>query len=112
MYQPTHSEITSTLYNPYLSNPQQYNATAGFPPIPYYPSFSHSNQLRSSPVPDIPPPPPDLTSITPEIASRVIRRLVVSECRDAGFDSAQLPAVKRIEIELIACTFDLPAFEV
>jgi hypothetical protein len=36
-----------------------------------------------------------------------MHRLITSELRDAGFDSAQISAVKRIEVEVIACTFDL-----
>lgn len=102
MYQPTLSEINQTLYNPYSSHPSQYNA-GGLPPL-YYPPFSHTNQNQlSSPVPDIQaPPPPDLTSVTSEVASRAMDRLLNSELRDASFDSAQSSAVKRLEIEVIA----------
>ena len=107
MYQPTLNEISSAIYNPYTSHPPQYNAAAGHPAMPYYPPYSHTIQLRSSPVPDIPPPPPDLTSITPEVASRAMHRLISSELRDTGFDSAQIAAVNRIETEVIACTFYL-----
>ena len=107
MYQPTLNEISPTVYNPYTSHPPQYNAGAGHPTMPYYPTYPHTTQLRSSPVPEIPPPPPDLTSITPEVASRAMHRLITSELRDAGFDSAQTAAVKRVETEVIACTFDL-----
>ena len=110
MYQPLgeiSTAFSTTLYNPYTSHPPQYNVPTGHSVLSYYPPYSHTNQLRSSPVADIPPPPPDLTSITPEVASRAMHRLITSELRDLGFDSAQLSAVKRIEIEVIACTFDL-----
>ncbi|KAJ6629231.1 hypothetical protein B0H10DRAFT_1651842, partial [Mycena sp. CBHHK59/15] len=49
-----------------------------------------------------PPPPPDLTSITPRVASEAIQRLLVSELRDAGFSSAQPLALERLERDVVA----------
>jgi hypothetical protein len=111
MYQPPlSSEISPSLYNPYTAHLPQYNASVVNSALSYYPQFSQTTQPRSSPAPDIPPPPPDLTSITPQVASRAMHRLIISELRDVGFDSAQLSAVKRIELEVVACTFELPSF--
>ncbi|KAJ7904279.1 hypothetical protein B0H14DRAFT_2246008, partial [Mycena olivaceomarginata] len=52
--------------------------------------------------PDQPPPPPDLTSITPQVASKAIQRLIASEMRDAGFSAAQPPAMESLERDVVA----------
>ncbi|RDB23153.1 hypothetical protein Hypma_009597 [Hypsizygus marmoreus] len=103
MYQ-QQTEPAPALYNPYATHyPTQYPAmTAAIPA--YYPPFPpHAPQPhRATPPPDLPPPPPDLTSITPDVASQALQRLISLELRDAGFDSAQVDAVKRIEVEVVA----------
>jgi transcription initiation factor TFIID subunit 8 len=112
MYQPQQGEPAPPLYNPYTGHypTQAYNATAGpsiQPILSFFPSFPHTQQAKASPAPDLPPPPPDFTSITPDVASQAIQRLISAELRDVGFDSAQAPAVKRIELEVIACVYGL-----
>ncbi|KAJ7507518.1 hypothetical protein B0H11DRAFT_1696449, partial [Mycena galericulata] len=49
-----------------------------------------------------PPPPPDLTSITPHVASKAIERLIASELRDAGFSGAQPQAMESLERDVVA----------
>lgn len=108
MYQPPQSEPAPALYNPYIGHypTQSYNATPLHQPISFFPSFPQpTQQVKASPAPDLPPPPPDFTSITPDVASQAIQRLISAELRDAGFASAHAPAVKRIELEVIACAY-------
>lgn len=112
MYQAQgHLDIGATPYNPYSAHyPTQYGTAAApmqqasFPTLPYFPPYPHAQQSRVSPPPDLPPSPPDLTSITPDIASRAIQRLISSELRDAGFESAEPLALHRIEREVVACS--------
>jgi transcription initiation factor TFIID subunit 8 len=65
----------------------------------------HSVQLPKPPsVPHrLPPPPPDFASVTPQIASQTVQRLISSQLRDAGYEAAQPQALRRLEIEVAAC---------
>jgi len=64
----------------------------------------HSVQLPKPPsVPHrLPPPPPDFASVTPQIASQTVQRLISSQLRDAGYEAAQPQALRRLEIEVAA----------
>lgn len=42
-------------------------------------------------------------SITPQVASQAIQKLVSNELRDVGFDSAQPSALRNLELEVAAC---------
>ena len=46
---------------------------------------------------------PDLAEVNENVASHAMQRLVSSELRHAGFDSALTSAVHRLELETIAC---------
>ncbi|KAF7355108.1 hypothetical protein MSAN_01426400 [Mycena sanguinolenta] len=102
-YQPV--PAATPAYNPYSQyNAQQYTAQAAsyasyFPPA-YHPPPPPARV--TPPPPDQPPPPPDLTSITPQVASKAIQRLIVSELRDSGFASAQPLAVECLERDVVA----------
>lgn len=50
-------------------------------------------------------PPGDLSSVTPQIASQAIQSLLSTQLRSAGYDSAQPPALRRLELEVVACEF-------
>ncbi|KAJ6516132.1 hypothetical protein C8R45DRAFT_855929, partial [Mycena sanguinolenta] len=103
-YQPVPAATTPS-YNPYSQyTPQQYTAQAASY-ASYFPSAYHPPPPAARvtpPPPDQPPPPPDLTSITPQIASKAIQRLIVSELRDSGFASAQPLAVECLERDVVA----------
>ncbi|KAF9468975.1 hypothetical protein BDZ94DRAFT_1279478 [Collybia nuda] len=107
MYQPPQAEPAPTLYNPYIGHYPTQAYSASLVPalqqsLSFFPPFPHTQQVKPSPAPDLPPPPPDFTSITPAVASQAIQRLISAELRDVGFDSAHAAAVKRIELEVIA----------
>jgi len=80
--------------------------------LPYtptsYPSYygqSYSSLYARPTSPAEPPPPPDYSSINPEVATKTIERLVLAGLKNAGFDGSELGAMKRLEAELVECTF-------
>lgn len=110
----------SSSYNPYAATTTPaYVAQYAHAPtsLPYFPALTqHSQALYASlsqqhstsadhhthhPPEQLPP---DLTSITHPIASRVLRRLLALELRRAGFDSGTKDALDAIEHQLISCT--------
>jgi transcription initiation factor TFIID subunit 8 len=96
-YQPVPATTPSS-YNPYSQYTAQAASYGGY--FPYHPP---PPPRVATPPPDLPPPPPDLTSITPEVASKAIERLIMSELRDAGFSAAQPQAMERLERDVVAC---------
>ncbi|KAJ6510039.1 hypothetical protein C8R47DRAFT_779286 [Mycena vitilis] len=96
-YQPVPAATPS--YNPY----SQYSAQAASYGS-YFPTYHPPAPPPrvTPPPPDLPPPPPDLTSITPQIASKALDRLIMSELRDAGFSAAQPQAMERLERDVVA----------
>jgi len=80
----------------------QYNNQ--FSPSSYLPSLA--SQLRL-PLPQLPqtvsPPPPDLPSVTPQVASQIIQRLIAATLKNSGYDAAQPAAMQRLEVEVTAC---------
>ncbi|KAJ7937279.1 hypothetical protein B0H13DRAFT_1945159 [Mycena leptocephala] len=95
-YQPVPATTPSS-YNPYSQYTAQAASYGGY--FPYHPP---PPPRVATPPPDLPPPPPDLTSITPEVASKAIERLIMSELRDAGFSAAQPQAMERLERDVVA----------
>jgi len=80
-------------------------------PLPYFPALTqhyaslsqqHTTQPDQLPHQHPEQHQPDLTSITPSVASRALRALLTYELRHAGFDSAQCLALTTIEREVIA----------
>ncbi len=97
----------STPYNPATSPSQN-------PPAQYPPQGSATSNVYSSPNKPPSPPPelpsaPTLPSVTPEVASRILHRLLSSELRNAGFDSAESSAMHRLELDVVACV--VPSLE-
>lgn len=105
----------TTHYHPHI-----FKGTSMSTSIPYFSAYPHSvgvNIGMSSTVPsqstktkipqtppvDRPPSPPDLvSSITPNIASKAMRRIICQELREAGFNSAQASVVQKLEFEVVA----------
>lgn len=46
---------------------------------------------------------PELPGVSPQLASHAMQRLLSSELRDAGFDSAEASAMRRLEREVAEC---------
>lgn len=103
MYQPQLQRRDTVAYSAYSGHyPNQYaSASTVQVATPYFPTFPHLQQQPPQKVPDVRPPPPE-PSVTPAVASRAIQRLVSSELRFAGLDSAHQSAVQRLELEVVA----------
>ncbi|EPQ59583.1 hypothetical protein GLOTRDRAFT_119628 [Gloeophyllum trabeum ATCC 11539] len=69
----------------------------------YTPQFAPSSpsKFKSSPQPD-PLSPPDLSSISPKVASQATQRLISTQLKSAGFDAAESIALQRLEAEVVA----------
>lgn len=52
-------------------------------------------------------PPQELSSVDPEVASKVLSRFISAELKYEGFDSAEPVAVERLEVEVINCVFPI-----
>lgn len=44
-----------------------------------------------------------IPSISPEIASKEVQRLILAQLKTSEYDSVEPPALKRLEIEVVAC---------
>lgn len=81
--------------------------TAHFPqPPPGYPLYALQPVKAPSPSPG-PPTAPDIPTISPQIASRQVRKLIVSQLKIGEFESIEPQALQRLELEVVACTFPL-----
>lgn len=52
-------------------------------------------------------PPQELSSVDPEVASKVLSRFISAELKYEGFDSAEPVASERLEVEVINCVFPI-----
>jgi hypothetical protein len=52
-------------------------------------------------------PPQELSSVDPEVASKVLSRFISAELKYEGFESAEPVALERLEIEVINCRFHI-----
>lgn len=78
--------------------------------LPYTPTSyqsyygqSYSSLYTRPTSPAEPPPPPDYSSINPEVATQAIERLVLAGLKKAGFDGSEPGALKRLEAEVVEC---------
>ena len=79
--------------------------TAHFPqPPPGYPLYTFQPAKAPSPPPSLPTA-PDIPTISPQIASNQVRKLIVSQLKMAEFESIELQALQRLELEVVACMF-------
>ena len=87
--------------------------------LPYtptsYPSYygqAYSSLYARPTSPAEPPPPPDYSSINPDVATKAIERLVLSGLKNAGFDGSDSGAMKRLEAEVVECMFPFRPVEI
>ena len=80
--------------------------------LPYtptsYPSYygqTYSSLYARPTSPAEPPPPPDYSSINPQVAAKAIERLVLAGLKKAGFDGSDPGALRRLEAETVECEF-------
>ncbi|KIM45841.1 hypothetical protein M413DRAFT_440888 [Hebeloma cylindrosporum] len=96
MYQP------DTTYGATSYYPNQYqaaNPTVATTAIPYFQYAPQTIPKHLLPV-ELSPPDPTEPSVTPDVASIAMQRLVSYELRNAGFERAAQPAVQRLEREV------------
>jgi len=101
MYQP------DTTYGATSYYPNQYqaaNPTAATSAMAYFPYAPQTTPKHLQPV-ELSPPDPTEPSVTPDVASIAMQRLVSYELRNAGFERAAQPAVQRLEREVGTCMF-------
>lgn len=69
-----------------------------------YPSYygqTYSSLYTRPTSPAEPPPPPDYSSINPEVAAKAIEKLVLAGLKHAGFDGSESGALNRLEAEVV-----------
>ena len=98
-------------YGTYTVPPYAMSGLSGMT-LPYtptsYPSYygqTYSSLYARATSPAEPPPPPDYSSINPEVATKAIERLVLVGLKNVGFDGSEPGAMKRLEAEVVECTF-------
>lgn len=76
-------------------------------PVPGYPGYPPPGAIKQGSPPPEPPTPvvPIVPAVNPELASRAMQRLLSVELRDIGFDAAEPAALKRLELDVAACSF-------
>ena len=77
----------------------------GYPPRPGAAGYTFDPAAAgASPHPQGgPPTAPEISGVSSELASKALQRLISVEMRDAGFESAEGGAVRRLELELASC---------
>ncbi|KIL68333.1 hypothetical protein M378DRAFT_158877 [Amanita muscaria Koide BX008] len=97
--------MSTPTYNPYTPTTSA-AYVAHFAPLPYFPALTqHYASLSQQDHPSHHPPElhqPDLTTIPPPVASRVLRSFLAYHLSRAGFDSAHESAMSALERHLIA----------
>lgn len=78
-------------------------------PPPGYSLYALQPVKAPSP-PPAPPTAPDIPTISPQIASDQLRRLIVSQLKAAQFESIKSQALHRLELEVVACKFRAVSF--
>lgn len=89
---------TVTFQTPLQNTPQSFPFQHGSFPmffVPIQPPKPHLTHHRL--------PPGDPSSVTSQIASKAVHRLISTQLRSTGYDSAQPQALRRLELEVVAC---------
>ncbi|PPQ68844.1 hypothetical protein CVT26_001678 [Gymnopilus dilepis] len=98
--------------SPYLTTPYAGHYPNHYPSVnaaipqalPYYPPYAAQLPVpqppKQAPVDSSPDPPEP--AVTPQVASKALKRLVTYELKKAGFRKAEQPALERLELEVAA----------
>ncbi|KAI9574483.1 hypothetical protein HD554DRAFT_2165969 [Boletus coccyginus] len=87
---------------PMIAAPALPHFTPHFPqPPPGYSLYALQPAKPPSPPPG-PPTAPDIPTISPQIASEQVRKLIVSQLKRTQFESTELQALRRLELEVVA----------
>lgn len=101
---PAHAQAQG--YQAYPAAQYGYPATyyPGYPPQPGVQVFSFNDPAAGSARPQGgPPTAPEIPGVSSQLASHCLHRLISAEMRDAGFESAEPGAMRRLELEVVAC---------
>lgn len=92
-------------YAPTLATQVQYSAQYPQAQTAYYPTpYPTANvPVKEQSPPTELPAAPELIDVSNEVASRSIKKLLSFELKGAGFESAELQALERLENEVVAC---------
>ncbi|KAI0370204.1 hypothetical protein BV20DRAFT_966828 [Pilatotrama ljubarskyi] len=105
---PAHTQTQT--YQPYPA-PAAYGYTAGsyYPGYPPRPGagYTYDGGVAGTSAQVGPRSAPELPGVSPQLASHAMQRLISSELRDAGFESADAAAVRRLELEVAAFVQEL-----
>ncbi len=103
---PQHAQTQG--YQPYPAANYGYSAAY----YPAYPSRSGAQGYAYDPAGNHPqggpPTAPEIPGVSAQLASHAMQRLISAEMRSVGFESAETGAVRRLELEVAACTSQLP----
>lgn len=105
-----------TMDSPYLTTPYTGHYPNHYPSVnastpqslPYFPPYQGQipAQQSAKQPPDTSPDPPE-PAVTPDVASKALKRLITFELKKAGFERAAQPALERLELEVATCMFVL-----
>ena len=106
---PPHAQTPGYQSYPPAAPAATYGYTAGY--YPGYPprpgaagyTFDPAGGAASAYPQGGPPTAPEISGVSSEIASKALQRLISVEMRDAGFESAEGGAMRRLELELASC---------
>lgn len=87
----------------YPSQSQSQSQSPSQPQTPY-PLYQTQQFRPPSPPPDVPAA-PDISEVSPDVASRTLQRVILSELKHAGFESTLPPVLLRLELETAACAW-------
>lgn len=107
MYQPdaVPNPYAATPYSTHYPNQYPTATVAPATPIPFFTPFPTAQIPKPAPVAEVFPLDPPEPSVTPEVASRALRRLVTFELKNAGFERSVPATVERLEHEVATCMF-------
>ena len=102
---PPHTQTQG--YQSYQTVPYAYttNYYAGYAQRPGAPGYTFDTGVALTHPQGGPPAAPEIPGVSAQLASHALQRLISSEMRDAGFESAESGAIRRLELEVVACTY-------
>ncbi|KAI0722973.1 hypothetical protein C8Q76DRAFT_380608 [Earliella scabrosa] len=99
---PPHTQTQG--YQSYQTVPYAYttNYYAGYAQRPGAPGYTFDTGVALTHPQGGPPAAPEIPGVSAQLASHALQRLISSEMRDAGFESAESGAIRRLELEVVA----------
>ncbi|KAF7433299.1 hypothetical protein PC9H_005249 [Pleurotus ostreatus] len=70
-------------------------------------TYFMQQQQQFAPKPELPSPPPIIPSVTPEVASQAMAKLISYQLKESGFNKAENEALQKLEHEVVAFVQEL-----